>query len=318
MEKIEKYNLEELNKINIIEVLEALGAKKPNSTVHKVLHCPNTNAHSNGDKHPSMGYDVSKNICKCFVCDLSGNPVTVATKHFNNDFKKACDFLHSTFKIPFLNGAVSTNVYKIKTPKKEKEYWHFDETKKFSKVVIKDFLPKYSTMSEKQRLKLIYTFVYRFSLTTDQKAKLNWYSSRGLSGSKFLGYLGFLSKKDIEVLVEQLLKYFTLDDLQKFKLVDVVGDWKYGYNVVVVPSFDLYSDMIEGFMLRYTDNRPKGKEVNVSCTDITFPLPFGLGRKTLQCCKNIWITEGHIDGLSIAASQNECYIFIQRRDVWLA
>lgn len=53
-------------------------------------------------------------------------------------------------------------------------------------------------------------------------------------------------------------------------------------------------------MLRYTDNRSYGKEVNISCTDIVFPVPFGLGIKTLSSPNPIWITEGHIDGLSIA------------------
>jgi len=304
---MEKYDLDKLNELDIVEVLEAMGAKPSKS--NKLLHCPNTNAHSHGDKHPSMGFDKGKNICKCFVCDLSGNPVTVATKHFNNDFKKACEFLHETFGVPYLSGEVSHQPHKrIQPPKpKGKQYWSFDSNKKFAKVLIKDFLPKYPNMSELQRLKLIYTFVYRFSLTTDQRGKLSWYSSRGLSGSKFLEYLGFLSKSDIDNLVEQLLKYFSLEELQRLKLLDLVGGWKYGYNVVVVPSFDLYSDMIEGFMLRYTDNRPKGKEVNVSCTDIAFPLPFGLGRKTLQKCKTLWLTEGHIDGLSIA-TQSECFV----------
>lgn len=303
---MKKYDLDKLNELDIVEVLEAMGARPSKS--NKLLHCPNTDAHSHGDKHPSMGFDKGKNICKCFVCDLSGNPVTVATKHFN-DFKKACEFLHETFGIPYLSGEVSHQPHKRIQPRKpkEKQYWSFDNKKRFSKVLIKDFLPKYPNMSELQRLKLIYTFVYRFSLTTDQRGKLSWYSSRGLSGSKFLEYLGFLSKSDIDNLVKQLLKYFSLEELQRLKLLDLVGGWKYGYNVVVVPSFDLYSDMVEGFMLRYTDNRPKGKEINVSCTDIAFPVPFGLGRKTLQQCKTLWLTEGHIDGLSIA-TQSECFV----------
>lgn len=301
-----KYNLEKLNELNIAEVLMAMGAKASKS--NKLLHCPNTEAHSHGDKHPSMGFDARKNICKCFVCDLSGNPVTVATKHFG-DFKKACEFLHETFNVPYLSGEVSHQSPKRLHPPKsrEKQYWSFDSHKKFVKVLIKDFLPKYSSMSEIQRLKLIYTFVYRFSLTTDQRGKLAWYYSRGLGESKFLDHLGFLSKSDIDTLVEQLLKYFSLEELQRLKLLDLLGGWKYGYNTIVVPSFDLYSDMVEGFMLRYTDNRSKGKEANVSCTDIAFPLPFGLGRKTIQNCKNIWLTEGHVDGLSIA-TQDECFI----------
>jgi len=301
-----KYDLNKLNELDIAEVLEAIGAKASRS--NKLMHCPNTNAHSNGDKHPSMGFDKKENICKCYVCNLSGNPVSVVTKHFN-DFKKACEFLHETFGIPYLNGEVSYQMHKrIQAPKpKGKQYWSFNSNKKFAKVEIKDFLSKYPNMSELQRLKLIYTFIYRFSLTTNQRSKLFWYSSKGLSSSKFLEYLGFLCKSDIDNLVEQLLKYFSLEELQRLKLLDLLGGWKYGYNVVVVPSFDLYSDMVEGFMLRYTDNRSKGKEINVSCTDIVFPLPFGLGRKTLQRCNTLWLTEGHIDGLSIA-TQSECFV----------
>jgi len=294
------YNLEELNKIEIKDVLEALGAKPSRSK--RLMHCPNTSAHKNGDKNPSMGIDEKHNICKCFVCNLSGNPVTVATKYFD-DFKKACEFLHSQFQIPYLDGKSSDGKIRKKyfANKNKINYYKFDDRREYKKIKLKNIIQFYDKMNDKQKLKIIYTFVYRFALKTNQSKKILFYKTRALEKSPYLDFLGFLSKEDISNLREKLLKLFPLKDLQKFKLLVVKGQWKYGYNVVVVPSFDLYSNMVEGFMLRYTDNRSKGKEVNISCTDIVYPLPFGLGAKTLKSSNPIWITEGHIDGLSIAS-----------------
>lgn len=295
-----KYNLEKLKEIDIVDVLIALGGNESSRENAKAIHCPNVTAHANGDAHPSMKVDKNANICKCHVCNLSGDPVEVAKKWYNGDFKKGCEWLHERFGVAFLDGStVEAKPNPKPQQRKQTEYWSFDPTREYKKVVINDFLPKLSQMSEKQKLKVLYTFVYRFSLSTSQTFKENWYRSRGLE-SQFIKCIGFLSLKDIEKMVILLKKHFAVEDLQRFKLLNILGEWNYGHDVNVIPSFDLYSDMCEGLMLRYTDGRKTGKEVNISCQEIVFPLPFGLGRKALLKSKEIWINEGHVDGITLA------------------
>jgi DNA primase len=315
-----KYDLEALNNISIDEVLEIFGGRR--SKKARLLHCPNVTAHKNGDKNASMSISLDKNICKCFACGLKGNPISIAT-FFLKDFKKGCEFLHDKFNIPYLeddrNDKDKNQQYDLSHFKKKKneiKYFKFDANKEFYKIAIKDYLHLYKDMNSKQKLRLIYTFIYRYSLTTNQEKKIAYYKSRKLENSKYLKYFGFLDKKDIVILEEKLKKYFDVEDLIKFKIFNTYNKWKYGYSMSVVPSFSLYTDLIEGLMLRYTDNRTKGKETNISYYDIVYPMPFGLGRKTILTAKEIWITEGHIDALSIALKKDVSFVAFSGVYAW--
>ncbi|MFG5142158.1 toprim domain-containing protein, partial [Campylobacter lari] len=61
----------------------------------------------------------------------------------------------------------------------------------------------------------------------------------------------------------------------------------------------LYTNLVTGFMLRSTNVNAKVKEVNVSNSQIIHPLPFNLTYDLIQNATEIYITEGHIDGLSL-------------------
>ena len=82
---MEKYELQKLRDLPIEGVAERLGLRVER---HKSL-CP-----FHEDSHPSLSYQVSKNICRCFVCmTKSMGPIDLVMQHLNKDFKEACKWL---------------------------------------------------------------------------------------------------------------------------------------------------------------------------------------------------------------------------------
>ncbi|HEG2659293.1 TPA: toprim domain-containing protein [Campylobacter coli] len=295
-----KYDLERLNNIPIMDVLESLGAISDRNK--KIIHCFNITAHKNNDHNASLGVYENTNTCHCFACGVGGNPVNVVKIMFNGNFKEACEYLHTQFNIPFLDGVQATYKKAFEKPKpKAKDYVFFDPNKEYVEVEkLLPYVQSYSKLTKAQRLKLIYTIIYRFSLSTEQKAKNLYYIKRGIREISLVKKIGFLSFDNIKDLENLLKKYFPMEDLIEFKIFSREKQvWKYAFNVAFVPNFDLYTDMIVGFSLRVIDSTYNGaKEVNISCGNIVFATPFGLENKPLKECEKVVITEGHIDCLS--------------------
>ncbi|EAJ3733800.1 toprim domain-containing protein [Campylobacter upsaliensis] len=294
-----KFDIESLNHIPIIDVLEKLGAIQERDK--KIIHCFNITNHKNDDKNASMAIYEKTNSCHCFACGMSGKPVNLV-KLILGDFKKACEYLHSAFNIPYLNGAKATLREEfLKQKTRSKNYFYFDENKDYVELSnLEPYLVKYHTLSQTQKLKLVYSFIYRFSLTTNQAKKKAYYLQRGIEKLSLVEDLGFLSYKDIKELESLLLKNFPLEDLRKFKVFHKEKEaWNYAFNVAVIPNFDLYSNLLTGFSLRAIDSTYKGvKEVNINCNDICPILPFNLTYAKLKLCEKVILCEGHIDALS--------------------
>ncbi|MDV6114818.1 toprim domain-containing protein [Campylobacter jejuni] len=295
-----KYDIERLNNIPIMDVLESLGAISDKNK--RIVHCFNITAHKNNDHNASLGIYESTNTCHCFACGVGGNPVNVVKTMFNGNFKDACEYLHSQFNIPFLDGIQATYKKMFEKPKpKAKDYVFFDPNKKYVEVEkLAPFVQNYPTLTKAQKLKLIYTTIYRFSLSTEQKVKNLYYLKRGIKDLSLVEKIGFLNFNNIKELENLLKEYFPMEDLIEFKIFSKEKQaWKYAFNVTFVPNFDLYSNMVVGFSLRAIDSTYNGaKEVNISCGNIVFAMPFGLENKLLKECEKIVITEGHIDCLS--------------------
>jgi len=309
-----KYDVKALDEIPIMDVLESLGSIRDKNK--KVVHCFNIAAHKNNDKNASLAIYEKSNSCFCFACGVAGKPVNIVKTMFNGDFKQSCEYLHSTFNIPFLNGAEAT-IKKVfdKAKPKEKQYVFFDKNKEYIAVEkLNTFMDSYSQMSKAQKLKMIYTAIYRFSLQTDSKAKNTFYLQRGIKNLDLVEKIGFLSYANIKEIESLLKNNFPISDLIEFKIFHKDKQtWNYAFNVAFVPCFDLYSNLVVGFSLRAIDSTYKGvKEVNVSCSDIIFTTPFGLENEAFKKCERIIITEGHIDCLSAREffTQDEKVLFI--------
>jgi len=306
------FNLEALKAIPVDEVIVALGGNYKNDrkggSKQYNMHCCNSSFHKDGDKKPSMTIWSPKNIAKCHVCDTKGDPISIAKAMFGGDFKVACEWLHDTFSIPYMDGSVSA--VKKQAPKKLKkeiEYQTFDKSISFQHIKLKDYIKKYDSLNDVQRLKLIYTFMYRFSLCTNRSKLREFYQGRGIKNNPHLDKLGFLSKEDIKILLTKMIKIFKEEDLVSFGIIHPKDhkfplSWKSISNAVLVPHFSVYTDLVEGFMLRPVDDTNKwfnGKEMRLSTPSILKPMPFGAGYRVLNGDCDIYITEGHIDALSL-------------------
>jgi len=323
-----KFDIEALKQIPIEDVLEMFGARKSKySSYGKTLsmHCF-CGMHENGDRHPSLIVWKDKNICKCMINpEIKGDVISIVKKVlFNGDFKEACIWLHENFNIPYLEDAYNKEKYEyekiknkhyilnsktnIKKSTKDKKI-EFIKLKEYKEVNdLEKYYPLYQKMKPHQKLKFIYTFIYRFSLKTNQTSKLDYYKSRKINKVSLIDKIGCLNKEDIEALEEQLLNTFPVEDLIKFKLINDDKHKKpYKFKYItkeafcVVPSFDINSNLVNGLILRATKTFEfqKAKEFQVSCYDISIPIPFSFERVDLNKDEVI-ITEGHIDMLSIA------------------
>ena len=138
----------------------------------------------------------------------------------------------------------------------------------------------------------------------DQLLKIT--NALGISINLFMDF-------DIETVSDVLSLLFKLDEQvdMKFEVEkDDNGEFKLSFNyvkkggILIVPSFDLYSNMVTGFMLRPTHPEQwmkdrHMKEIQLSNTSLIFPIPFGLTYYSLKKFNEFYVTEGHPDGLAL-------------------
>lgn len=298
----QKYNKDAIGQIDIANVAEALGMERKGNTKYFKCH---------DEKTPSAVIYPQTNSYCCFGCGLKGDGIAIVQQKQGFSYHEACEWLHNEFNIPFLDGSSACSY----TPPPKKVHLKirlaFDFHKDYTNVVIKNWLPKYSSLSDAQKMKIIYTTVYRFSLATDQAEKLAWYANkRGIKEHYLLDQIGWLNKGDLKKLTVLLESKFPMEDLVRFK---VYNDGMHEKNPLkfryftdaafsVVPFHELYSDMVNGLMLRNTSpNAGKKKEFQISCSEFAIPIPFALDRYLLSEGGEdyVFVTEGHIDGMSL-------------------
>jgi len=308
-----KYHTEALRALDIEAVLRVLGIDyMPNS---KYYECPYPHK-----KPQAIKVYPKTNTCKCFNCnEFGGDTIKVAEYMLGQGFKEACEFLHASFNIPFLDNSGHSKKVAVLPKKKKKaiEYFTFDSNRTFDNVVLREYFGKYAKMNDSQKLKFVYTYLYRSSLQGDQSAKFAYYSKeRGISkDNPKLRVLGYLNKSRVEVILEEMKSLFPTEDLLKFGILkEKDGQEKFVFDyidqggLIMVPSFDLYSDMVTAFMVRPTHPpkwmKKKGiKELQLSKREIVRPLPFGLTYKALAKYTTLYVTEGHPDALSIPGNK---------------
>jgi DNA primase len=202
----------------------------------------------------------------------------------------------------------------------EVRYEVFDTTRPFTEIKINDYMEIYSYLSKEEKVKMVYSFLYRYSLQTDQIAKIEYYKKRGIDdANKYLPKIGFLSKKDISKVVTEMKRHFHEEDLIEFGLLKEKNPKHFKFysneGFCVVPSFDLYTNLITGLMLRNigwtkyymrAGKRIKNeapKEFQVSRSHIVKPIPFALTYENIIDSNTVYIvTEGHVDGISLPRS----------------
>ena len=309
---------ESLLSIPIREVLAAGGCVEKGNT----FFCPHEHK-----KPQSLKIFNDTNTCHCHNCKTLGSGTTIAMATlFKGDYVEGKRWLSDIGNVPKIinpdynpnyknfNTSVVSPLPKIKKTCYEIEYQSFNSYKDFVNISLHEVYQKYNKMSKSQKLKMVYTAIYRLALATDQKAKYSYYSKRGIAPSERMEKIAYLSTNDFNTLEDVLKKWFPLEDLIEFAVLSDAESktphrWKLGYvkkgGLLLVPSFDLYTDMVTGFMARPTHPpkwmiEKKMKEIQISQTHLIKPLPFGLTYEMLNSTSPfVFTTEGHPDALAL-------------------
>ena len=200
------------------------------------------------------------------------------------------------------------------------DYLEFDSRKKYKLVDdIKEFLPNtklWEKLDDAQKLKVVYTWLYRETFTYgSQAAKYMYYKKRGIdTTNKWLKKIGYLAVENFNDIYSKATALFPMDILELVgfaKKDEDKDEFRLSFNhyikqggFLMVPSFDLYTNMVTGFMLRPTHPAQwmkdrHIKEIQLSNTSLIFPIPFGLTYYSLKKFNEFYVTEGHPDGLAL-------------------
>ena len=135
----DKFNIEKLTQLPILEVADKLGLKLDrNNKCHCFIH---------EERTPSFSIDKRKNRWKCFGCGEGGGVIRLVEKYNNCDFQTACKWLSNEFGIANYNlssvKSIPRNEIKIKPttenkPDFEVYQWFFDNLSMTEKA--KNFL----------------------------------------------------------------------------------------------------------------------------------------------------------------------------------
>ena len=306
--------------------------------------CPN--GHS---KPQRIQIYKTPNICKCHNCnEVKGSPVDVA-KWYKGGFIDGLKWLSENFGIQkvlnpdyiaekgqtlsseelkkaqeSIRALQETIKHEIKETITKIDYLEFDVSKKYKVVdAIKEFLPGatlWEKLDDSRKLKVVYTWFYRETFTYgSQTAKYMYYKKRGIdTENRWLKKISYLAVENFEDIYSKATALFPMEllELVGFAKKDDNGEFKLSFSyvkkggILIVPSFDLYSNMITGFMLRPTHPEQwmkdrHMKEIQLSNTSLIFPIPFGLTNYSLRKFNDFYVTEGHPDGLALPDNRND-------------
>jgi len=321
--------------------------------------CPKCKGISGKYKKPERAWIPDKGNTKAVVCNhrstcgFSGDFIAVYAEEYKISYGQALNALANELGIDFTVNEVhigqreKTAAYVKFKPKEKKKieikYIFFDKTRKVLEINVKEYLKKYNDMNEEQQFKMIATAIYRYSKTTKQWGKEKYFTNIGIFKNPLLKEkmemiqenLGYLFKTDLPELVSFLLKYFPKEDLVKFGVIipetyengksnKRAGQfkWETEEGLVVIPNFDLYSNMCTGLKYRKTKlkswiNKQKelvidrNKEPEFSYGRIVNPIPYHLTRDALMNKETIFrLFEGQKDLHSIPYKEGTCDIAI--------
>ncbi len=273
--------------IDIELLLPELEPKKRATYYH--LRCPFC--------HKKEAYIPNKTELKpIIICNRKNKcgeiiPIWTYLKEFrglsNKDIFNLLNGYEENYKIPSNNKSTKIKIKIIlkplKIPEKQKIYSLSENIKNF----------KYLDLEEK--FQTIISYIYSFSLKTDQTLKNAYYLNRKIT---YFKNIGSLSKEDSFNLTDKLLNLFDYKYLNQFGILHK-GKFKFSFSsFTVIPSFDLYSNLLTA--LRFRNIYPgKFKELEMSNKRFLNPLPYPLTLNKLKKFDTFYFTEGHIDALSL-------------------
>lgn len=87
---IDKYNIQKLRELDILQVADLLGMGLRNKRALCIHH---------DDHHPSLAFNVKKNTCHCYSCGFSADTIGLVRERLNLGFSEACHWLADHFDV---------------------------------------------------------------------------------------------------------------------------------------------------------------------------------------------------------------------------
>jgi len=218
-------------------------------------------------------------------------PIWTYLKEFrglsNKEIFKLLTGYEDNYKIPSNNKSTKIKIKIIRKPLK------IPTSQK--NISLSQNIKNFKYLDIESKFQTIITYIYAFSLKTNQTPKINYYASRKIYYTK---NIGFLSREDMFELTDKLANIFDYKSLTQFGIF-LKGKMKFNFSsFAIVPSFDIYTNLITA--LRFRNIRPcKIKELEMSHQRLLNPLPYPLTLNKLKKFDTFYFTEGHIDALSL-------------------
>ena len=87
---IQKYDIQKLRELDILQVADLLGMGLRNKRALCIHH---------DDHHPSLAFNVKKNTCHCYSCRFSADTIGLVRERLNLGFSEACRWLADHFDV---------------------------------------------------------------------------------------------------------------------------------------------------------------------------------------------------------------------------
>lgn len=87
---IDKFNIQKLRELDILQVADLLGMGLRNKRALCIHH---------DDHHPSLAFNVRKNTCHCYSCGFSADTIGLVRERLNLGFNEACHWLADHFDV---------------------------------------------------------------------------------------------------------------------------------------------------------------------------------------------------------------------------
>ena len=87
---IQKYDIQKLRELDILQVADLLGMGLRNKRALCIHH---------DDHHPSLAFNVKKNTCHCYSCGFSADTIALVRERLNLGFSEACHWLADHFDV---------------------------------------------------------------------------------------------------------------------------------------------------------------------------------------------------------------------------
>ena len=285
--------------LNIEDLLSELNPK--NKGKYFTLTCPNC-----GKKEAFI--TIKPTLKPIIICNRKNKCAYVSSlwnylKFSRNLSKKEVLELLAQYSNVDLSEFNQNKTYKNYTPKPTKKILKIKYKKEllspptnFLYIDNRKYIDNFPKLDKVTQFKTIITFIYQYSLKTNQSKKIKFYNSRKIENIP--DDIGFLSTKDIEILEKKLKVLFPIDTLHNFEIFKN-NHFKYNFSeYTIIPSFDINSTQITA--IRFRNIYPnKLKELELSFKRIANPLPYGINYEKLNKYNKFYFTEGHIDALSL-------------------